>query len=84
MQRISPEFWCISSSERLDKFCVLRVSEEKMKNGISSSVFLRFNKRLEQALSVCKEAALLLTPVLELIAQMSGLRFRLVGGPFMS
>lgn len=84
MQRISPEFWCISNSEGLDKFCVLRVSEEKMKNGISSSVLLRFNKRLEQALSVCKEAALLLTPVLELIAQMSGLRFRLVGGPFMS
>lgn len=75
------QFGCIFCSEISDQFCVLGVSDKK---GISSSFFFRFNRRLEQACSVCEEAALLLPPVLELIAQMSGLRFRLVGGPFMS
>lgn len=58
----------------------------KREDGIAipSSFFFRLREKLEQACHVYEEAAFLLTPVLELIAQMSGLRFRLVGGPFMS
>lgn len=42
------------------------------------------SERLEQACGVNEEAAILLTQVLELMAQMPELKFRLVDGPFMS
>lgn len=80
----SENFGLISFSETLDKYGAWFFGEQWGKEVIPSGFFFRFTERLEQACSVYEEAAILLTPELELIAQMSGLRSRLVGGPFMS
>lgn len=63
---------------------IYRVAVKEGWKSDSLELLLQITWNLEQACSVYEEAAILLTPVLELIAQMSGLRFRPVGGLFMS
>lgn len=72
------QFGLISYSETLYKY---DASFSRKDGGVIPSSFFRFTEMLEPAGTVYEGAAILLTPVLELIAQMSGLRFRLTVVP---